>query len=158
MAEAGTETREFRASARYVRMSPFKARLVMDVVRGRSVPEALTILKFVNKRAAPYIGKLIESAVANAEDRANRTGVDIDAEKLVVSEARVDGGPLLKRFRPRSRGMANRIHKRTCHLHVKVAEAEVVEERKAGKPAWRKPRKRISAEERKAKRAAKQEG
>lgn len=146
MAEA--VKKEFKASARNVRMSARKARLVMDAVRGRDADEAVVLLQFVNKRAAPAIKKLIESAVANAEDYGNRNGVDIETDSLVVFEATVDEGPRMKRWRPRSRGMANPYTRFTCHMHVTLAEPETVEARKSGRPAWRKPRKRISQEER----------
>ena len=150
MAEA--TKREFKASARNVRMSARKARLVMDAVRGRDAEEAVVLLGFVNRRAAPAIRKLIESAVANAEEYGNRNGIDIETDNLVVSEARVDEGPRMKRWRPRSRGMANPYTRYTCHMHVTVAEADYVADRKAnGKPAWRKPRKRLSEEQRLAK-------
>jgi large subunit ribosomal protein L22 len=145
---------EFTATARRVRMSAQKARLVADAVRGKDVQEALVALQFVNKRAAPVLRKLIESAVANAEEYANREGVDVDPEQLVVAEAIVDEGPRMKRWRPRSRGMANPYTRYTCHMRVTVCEADTLEAQKRGKPAWRKPRKRISKEERLARRAA----
>ena len=146
MAEA--TTKEFKASARNVRMSARKARLVMDAVRGREAGEAVVLLQFVNKRAAPAIKKLIESAVANAEEYGNRNGIDFETGGLVIAEARVDEGPRMKRWRPRSRGMANPYTRYTCHMFVTLAEPEVIEERAKGRPAWRKPRKRISREDR----------
>lgn len=146
MAEA--TKREFKVSARKVRMSARKARLVMDAVRGRDAAEAAVLLQFLNKRAAPPVLKLIESAIANAEDYANREGVDIDTEKFVISEARVDEGERMKRWRPRSRGMAHPYTRYTCHMHLTLADRELVEERAEGRPAWRKPRKRMSREER----------
>ena len=150
MAEA--TKREFKASARNVRMSARKARLVMDAVRGRDAEEAVVLLGFVNRRAAPAIRKLIESAVANAEEYGNRNGIDIETDNLVVAEARVDEGPRMKRWRPRSRGMANPYTRYTCHMHVTVAEADFLADRKEnGKPTWRKPRKRLSEEQRLAK-------
>lgn len=129
-------------------MSARKARLVMDAVRGRNALEAITLLRFVNKRAAPQVEKLIASAIANAEEHANREGVDVDPEMFVISEARVDEGQRWKRWRPRSRGMANPYTRYTCHMHLAIAEADFVEERANGKPAWRKPRKRMSREDR----------
>lgn len=150
MAEA--TKREFKASARNVRMSARKARLVMDAVRGRDADEAMVMLQFVNRRAAPAIRKLIESAVANAEEYGNRSGIDIETDSLVVAEARVDEGPRMKRWRPRSRGMANPYTRYTCHLHVIVAEADFLADQKEnGKPAWRKPRRRLTEEQRLAK-------
>jgi large subunit ribosomal protein L22 len=146
MAEA--TKKEFTASARNVRMSARKARLVMDVVRGRDADEAVVLLQFVNKRAAPAIKKLIESAVANAEEYGNRNGIDMDTGNLVIAEARADEGPRMKRWRPRSRGMANPFTRYTCHLFVTLAEAEYLEEKAKGRPAWRKPRHRMSKEDR----------
>ncbi|MCA8915964.1 MAG: 50S ribosomal protein L22 [Planctomycetes bacterium] len=146
MAEA--TKREFKASARNIRMSARKARLVMDAVRGRDADEAVVLLQFVNKRAAPAIKKLIESAVANAEEYGNRNGIDIETDNLVIAEARVDEGPRMKRWRPRSRGMANPFTRYTCHLFVTLAEPELIEERAKGRPAFRKPRQRLSREER----------
>jgi large subunit ribosomal protein L22 len=140
--------KEFRASARNVRMSARKARLVMDAVRGRVALEATTLLQFVNKRAAPAVKKLIESAVANAEEYGNRNGIDIETDNLIVAEARADEGPRMKRWRPRSRGMANPFTRYTCHLFVTLAEADYLEERAKARPAWRKPRRRLSREER----------
>jgi len=170
MAEAATtQKREFSASARMIRMTARKARAVMDVVRGRNVPEALTYLRFIYRRAAPYISKVIQSAVANAEDHANRNGYNIDAEKMVIHEARVDEGPMLKRFKARSRGQAGMIQKKTCHLIVSVSEAKEepkAEEGKKGeakaapkvRPEWKKPRVRVEKADRLAKRDAKKAG
>jgi large subunit ribosomal protein L22 len=149
------ERLEFSAKARNVRMSAQKAKLVLDTVRGRTVPEALALLGFINKRAAPYVAKLIRSAVANAEDHANRKGFNIDAETLVISELRVDGGPILKRWRARSRGMANLIQKKTCHFTVKVADPKWLEKERELHPSYQKRRQRVSKEDRLAKREAK---
>ncbi|MBX3475304.1 MAG: 50S ribosomal protein L22 [Planctomycetes bacterium] len=145
-------TKEFHAIARNVRMSARKARLVMDIVRGRNAVEAMTLLRFVNKRAAPEISKLIRSAVANAEEYANRSGVPVETETLVVADAFADEGPRMKRWRPRSRGMAHPFTRHTCHMTVRVAEAAHIEEKKKGRPAFARPRKRISKEQRLAKR------
>jgi len=140
--------REFSATARNLRMSARKARLVMDAVRGRNTDEAMVLLQFVNRRAAPAIRKLIQSAVANAEEYGNRNGIDIETDNLVVAEARVDEGPRMKRWRPRSRGMANPFTRYTCHMHVTVAEPEFLEEKAKGKPAFRKRRQRLSRDQR----------
>lgn len=145
-------TKEFHAIARNVRMSARKARLVMDIVRGRNAVEAMTLLRFVNKRAAPEISKLIHSAVANAEDHANRSGVPVDTETLVIADAFADEGPRMKRWRPRSRGMAHPFVRHTCHMTVRVAEAAHLEEKKKGRPAFARPRKRMSKDQRLAKR------
>ncbi|CAG0998525.1 50S ribosomal protein L22 [Planctomycetaceae bacterium] len=153
MAETETK-REFSASARNIRMSAQKCRTVCSAVRGRSVPEAIVLLGFIHRRAAPLLKKVIESAVANAEDYANREGMNIDTEKLVLTDARVDVGPIAKRWRARSRGQAAMILKRTCHFSATVSMPEVVAERKEW-PEWRPARKRMSKDERLAKRAAK---
>jgi large subunit ribosomal protein L22 len=142
---------QFNASLRNMRMSARKARLVMDTVRGMGAGEAMVLLQFTNKRAAPAIRKLIESAVANAEEYGNREGIDIDTDELVVALAQVNEGPRMKRWRPRSRGMANPFTRYTCHMEVTVAERGVVEEQAKGRPAFFKPRRRVSREDRLAK-------
>jgi large subunit ribosomal protein L22 len=109
---AAVETRsEVRAEARYVRAAPRKVQLVIDQIRGRSVPEARTILAFMTRDAARDVAKVLHSAAANAE--ANH---GLDSDELVVSVAFVGEGPTLKRWRPRARGRVGRIHKRTCHI------------------------------------------
>ena len=114
---------EATAKARFVRISPRKARLVVDLIRGRSVEEALVILQGTPKKASPMVEKLLRSAVANAlyvgadEDEA-AAAARPDIDDLVVKRAFVDGGPVMKRFRPRSMGRANRIRKRTSHLTI----------------------------------------
>ena len=107
---------EVRAEAKWVRMSARKARVVTDHIRGRSVPEARTVLAFTQRAAAREIEKVLSSAVANAEANNGLVGDD-----LVVSAAYVDEGPTLKRWRARARGRVARIRKRTCHITVKVA-------------------------------------
>jgi large subunit ribosomal protein L22 len=103
------------AVARYVRVTPQKARRVVDLVRGLEVDEALALLRFAPQAASEPVYKLIASAVANAE------GVEsLDRADLVVSKARVDEGPTLKRWRPRAQGRASRINKRTSHITVVV--------------------------------------
>jgi large subunit ribosomal protein L22 len=102
---------------KYAHVSPQKARLVADLVRGKHVAEALQILKFTNKKAAGLVRKVIESAIANAE---NNAGADVDA--LRVAAICVDEGPVMKRLHARAKGRANRIVKRTSHIRVTVAE------------------------------------
>jgi large subunit ribosomal protein L22 len=118
---ATAERQEVKAVAKWVRMSPRKARLVIDHIRGRSVPEARTVLAFTPRAAAREIEKVLSSAVANAE--ANH---DLDGDELVVSAAYVDEGPVMKRWRPRARGRAARIRKPTCHITVKLTTVELV--------------------------------
>lgn len=108
---------EARAVARYVRISPRKARLVIDLIRGKSVEEAFSILRFTPRAASPIIEKVLQSAVANAEHNHN-----MDTSRLVVKKAYVDEGPTLKRYRPRALGRASKINKRTSHITVVVAE------------------------------------
>jgi len=105
-----------RAKLRYVRVSPQKARLVADIVRGRDVDEALRVLKFTRKKSAPIIGKLISSALANATG--NHPELDVD--NVFVKTIYVDGGPTLRRFLPRAHGRATRIIKRTSHITVEL--------------------------------------
>ena len=106
-----------RAVLKYVRMSPQKARLVADQIRGLPVAQALTLLKFSKRRAAAPIRKVLESAIANAE---HNDGADID--ELKVTRACVDEGPTLKRWRPRAKGRAGRILKRTSHITITVGD------------------------------------
>jgi large subunit ribosomal protein L22 len=109
---------ESRAVLRLARVSPRKARLVADLVRGLDVAQAIETLTFTRKKSAPLIKGLVESAIANAEYMANRGDQQIDIDSLVVKEIFVDQGPTLRRFRPRARGMATRIHKKTSHITV----------------------------------------
>jgi large subunit ribosomal protein L22 len=109
-----------RAQAKWVRTSARKARLVLEHVRGRTVPEARTVLAFSPRAVAVEIEKVLRSAVANAE--ANH-GV-LDADALVIVAAYADEGPTLKRWRPRARGRVNRIRKRTCHITLELVELE----------------------------------
>lgn len=109
------------AVARYVRITPQKARRVVDLVRGLDVDEALALLKFAPQAAAENIYKLVDSAAANAE-----TTEGLDRSTLVISKAQVDEGPTMKRWRPRAKGAANRILKRSSHITVVVQPASVV--------------------------------
>ena len=160
---ATAERQEVKAVAKWVRTSPRKARLVVDHIRGRSVPEARTVLAFTQRAAAREIEKVLRSAVANAEANHN-----LDGDDLVVSSVYVDEGPVLKRWRARARGRAARIHKPTCHITVKLTpverrlrepapkpkaeeptEAEAAPKKKAApkrKPAAKKPKKTEEAE------------
>jgi large subunit ribosomal protein L22 len=113
--------REVRAQAKYVRMSPRKARLVAEHIRGRSVPEARAVLAFTSREAAGVLQKVLQSAVSNAE--ANH---GIPEDRLYVKATYVDGGPVMKRWRARARGRVARIRKRTCHITVTLVEAPAV--------------------------------
>jgi large subunit ribosomal protein L22 len=120
VAVARTDGDEVRAIAKWVRTSPRKARLVTEHIRGRSVPEARTVLAFTQRAAAREIEKVLASAVANAEANHGLAG-----DTLVVSAAYVDQGPTMKRWRPRARGRVNRIRKPTCHITIKLRPVEV---------------------------------
>lgn len=109
---------EVSAIARRIRMSPQKVRLVVDQIRGKDVAEALDILAYSNKAAATPVRKVLESAIANAE---HNEGADVD--ELKVSRVFVDEGMILKRIKPRAKGRADRIFKRTCHITVSVSDA-----------------------------------
>lgn len=109
---------EVRANTSYIRVSPQKARLVANLVKGRTVSDALSMLEYTPKAASLYVLKLIKSAVANA---GNKEGIDVDT--LFVKNVLVDAGPTLKRFRARSMGRGTRILKRTCHITVVLDEA-----------------------------------
>ena len=114
---------EAQAKLRLARVSARKARLVADLIRGREVGEALEILQFTRKKTAPLLKKLVESAVANAEYKAKNDGDKVDIDSLVITQVFVDEGPTLRRFRPRARGMATKILKRTSHITVVLGEA-----------------------------------
>lgn len=106
-----------KAQAKYVRQSPYKVRRVLDLVRGLPVDEARSVLAFTDRRATEPITKVLHSAVANAEH--NHA---LDADELIIAEAYADEGPTLKRYRPRARGRATRIRKRTSHITIVLAD------------------------------------
>ena len=110
---------EARAIARYVRVSPRKARVVVDLVRGKSVVQAREILAFTNRAIAETVEKTLNSAVANAENQYH-----VDGDSLYVKTCYVDEGPTMKRIRPRAKGAASRINKRTSHITIIVATRE----------------------------------
>ncbi len=112
-----------KATIKLVRISPPKVRLVVDLIRGKSVDEALNILQFTAKRAAPIVSKLVENALNNIE---RSEALDWDIDDLYVSKVFVDEGPTLRRFKPRAQGRATRINKRTSHITV-VLESRKVE-------------------------------
>lgn len=108
---------EAKAVARYVRIAPRKVRLVIDLIRGKQVGEAIAILKHTPKGASPVIEKVLMSAVANAEHN-----YEMNPDNLIISKVTCDEGPTLKRFRPRAMGRASRINKRTSHITLVVTE------------------------------------
>jgi large subunit ribosomal protein L22 len=109
-----------RATHRHARISATKVRPFADLIRGKSAGDGLNQLKYIHNRGARFLEKVLRSAVANAEDRGAR-----NVENLTIVEARVDGGPMFKRLRPRARGMAFMIKKRTAHIHVAVDAPEL---------------------------------
>jgi len=108
----------FEAKHRFARIAPRKARLVMDLIRGRDIDDALSLLKFSKQRAAVMIEKVVKSAVANAGEQ------EADTDELYVAKAWVDPGPVIKRFQPKDRGKAYSIKKRTSHLVVTLDERQ----------------------------------
>jgi large subunit ribosomal protein L22 len=114
---ATDERQRVRAQAKWVRTSARKARVVLEHIRGRSVPEARTILAFTPRAAATDIEKVLRSAVANAE-----SNLGLDGDDMLVESAYADEGPTLKRWKPRARGRVNRIRKRTCHVTLVLVE------------------------------------
>jgi len=115
---------EAKAQARYVRVTPMKARRVIDLVRGQGATEAVDTLKFATQAASLPVRKVLESAIANLRVKADQAGVSFNDADLVIAEAYVDEGPTLKRFRPRAQGRAGRILKRTSHITVVVSQVE----------------------------------
>ena len=112
-----------KAEARYVRTSPQKVRLVVDMIRGQRAGEAINILRSTNKRIAPMVEKVLRSAIANAENRSN----EVDVDQLFVTEAYVNEGPRMKRIRPAPMGRAYRYQRRMAHIVVKVSEKKTGE-------------------------------
>ena len=108
---------DYKSSFRYARISPRKVRLLVDMIRGKKYDDAWTALKFSKKRAAVMVMKTLEAAAANADNEG-----ELKPRDLVITEARVDEGPTIKRWQPKDRGRAFPINKRTCHIHVTVGE------------------------------------
>ena len=152
---------EFRAAARYMRVSPQKARLVLDLIRGLKVEDARNTLRFTKKRVAATVGKLLQSAIDNANFLSTEKGIDVDLDQLYVKSALANDGPRMKRIRPAPMGRAFRYVRRIAHLEIVLAErnrngqsraivvGEEREEKKAQAPA--KARARASAKKTPAK-------
>jgi large subunit ribosomal protein L22 len=138
---------EFRAQARYMRVSPQKARLVLELIKGRKVEDALNTLIFTKKRVAPTIEKLLRSALENANYLSSEKGIDVDVDNLYVKSAVANDGPRLKRIRPAPMGRAFRYVRRIAHIEIELAErgkngesvAHVVGEERTAAPAKRLP-------------------
>jgi large subunit ribosomal protein L22 len=118
--KANAEAKVSRGEARYIRVSPQKARLVIDLIRGQKAGAALITLRTTNKRVAPTVEKVLQSAIANATNRSE----DVDVDRLVVSEAYINEGPRMKRVRPAPMGRAYRYQRRMSHIVIKVTEKE----------------------------------
>jgi len=154
------QAREYRAVAKFQRVSPQKARLVLDLIKGRGVQEALDTAAFTKKRIAPVVHKLLTSAIDNAKYVAGEEGIDLDVDSLYVKQALANDGPRLKRIRPAPMGRAYRYQRRLTHIVLSVAERQIapglvtkVEEPAAPEPA--KPKKAAKAKEAAPKAAAK---
>ena len=115
---------EAKAQAKFVRVTPMKARRVVDVVRGKDAGAAVSTLTFAPQAAAVTVLKVLESAIANARVKAEQEGLAFNEDRLFISEAFVDEGPTMKRFRPRAQGRAGRINKRTSHITLVVTQRE----------------------------------
>ncbi len=118
------ETKEYRAEARFQRVSPQKARLVLDLIKGRGVQEALDTAAYTKKRIAPAIHKLLTSAVDNAKYVSGEQGIDLDVDSLYVKQALANDGPRMKRIRPAPQGRAFRYQRRMTHIVLTVAERQ----------------------------------
>ena len=121
---------EAKAQARYVRVTPQKARRVVDLIRGKQASDSLAVLQFAPQAASEQVYKVLASAIANAENNER-----LDPDALLVSQAFVDEGPTLKRFRPRAQGRAYRIRKRTCHITIAVESVQVATPARPAKKA-----------------------
>ena len=117
-----TATREFRAEARFQRVSPQKARLVLDLIKGRGVEEALNTVAFTRKSVAPLVEKVLRSALQNANHLSQEQGLDVDVDNLYVKTAVANDGPRMKRIRPAPMGRAYRYQRRLSHIAISVAE------------------------------------
>jgi large subunit ribosomal protein L22 len=157
------KTMEFRAQARFMRVTPQKARLVLDLIKGRRVEDALNTLTFTKKRVAPTIEKLLRSALENANYLSAEKGLDVDVDSLYVKRAVAGDGPRMKRIRPAPMGRAFRYVRRISHIEIELAErgkngeavAHVVGEAHAAAPARKTAGKKKSAVNKKKKVAAK---
>ena len=159
------QTQEFRAEARYQRVSPQKARLVLDLIKGRRVGEALQTVAFTKKGVAPLVEKVLRSAVQNANYLSQEQGLDVDVDNLYVKQALANDGPRMKRIRPAPQGRAFRYQRRMSHIVIAVAErkpaglvtsaeAEVETAAKGKKSAKKKSTKPVAKKATAAKKAA----
>ena len=160
MAKAVAKIREFRAEAKFQRTSPQKAKLVLDMIKGLRVEQAINTIHFSTKRMAPVVEKVLQSAIANAAYVSDEQGLDVDVDNLYVHTAIANEGPRMKRIRPAPMGRAFRYQRRLCHIIVTVAEkgkvAEAVEPEapKMVKAAGKTPAKKTAAKKAPAKKKA----
>src|SRR5512135_98723 len=126
---------EFRSSAKYLRVSPQKARLVLDLIKGRRVEDAMNTLRFAKKGVAPLIEKLLRSAVENANYLSQEKGLDVDLDRLVVRTAIANDGPRMKRIRPAPMGRAYRYQRRMAHIAITLGEKAGAAAARAAAPA-----------------------
>ena len=144
---------EFRAEKKFLRVSPQKARLVLDLIKGRRVEDARNTLMFTKKRVAEHVAKLLQSALDNANFLATEKGLDVEIDNLYVKRAVANDGPRMKRIRPAPQGRAYRYQRRIAHIELVLAEhgrngeavATVVGEEEAAAPAPAKTRRRAPA-------------
>ena len=150
---------EFKVKGRFVRVSPQKARLVLNLIKGKRVEDALAALMFARKRIAPDVAALVRSAVQNADYLSGEKGIDVDVDRLYVKNAVANDGPRMKRIRPAPMGRAYRYQRRIAHLEIVLAEkgkadqeelATVVGEEKAAAPAAAPKKKAASAKKKAA--------
>jgi large subunit ribosomal protein L22 len=149
MAKAAEKTREFRAEAKFQRTSPQKAKLVLDLIKGLRVEQAINTVHFNNKRIAPVVEKVLRSAIQNASYLSQEQGLDVDVDNLYVKSAVANEGPRMKRIRPAPMGRAFRYQRRLAHIIVTVAEknkpASVAAEETISAPAAKKSAKKTAA-------------
>jgi large subunit ribosomal protein L22 len=152
---------EFRSSAKYVRVSPQKARLVLDLIKGRRVEDAMNTLTFTKKGIAPNVQKVLRSAIENANYLSTEKGVDVDVDNLFVLRAIANEGPRMKRIRPAPMGRAYRYQRRMTHIEITLAEksrngasAEAAEATPAAAPARKPARKPLAKKKPPAKKFA----
>jgi len=139
MAKSVTKVREFRAEAKFQRTSPQKAKLVLDLIKGLRVEQAINAIHFSTKRMAPVVEKVLRSAIANASYVSDEQNLDVDVDNLYVRTAIANEGPRMKRIRPAPMGRAFRYQRRLCHIIVTVAEkGKTVEADGASAPAVKK--------------------
>src|SRR5580698_6763431 len=137
------DTREFRAEARFQRVSPQKARLVLELIKGRRVEEALNTVAFTKKSVAPLVEKVLRSALQNANYLSQEQGLDVDVDNLYVKSAVANEGPRMKRIRPAPMGRAYRYQRRLAHIVISVAERKRATVVETGEPEKASPKKRM---------------